>query len=401
LQHLVELKGWFDEEVVVGRRWKYLPEDKRREIIRLAAGGRPVEEIRTLVGVAEGTVRKVMRPLGGVLRPEMWAPSSARLSLEDRVQVRLRLEAGWSFRAIAAELGRSPSTISREVNASGGKGSYQPVKAHRDACGRARRPKPTKLARNPQLCAVVTRDLERLWSPQQIAVRLREAFPDDPEMWVSHETIYKTLYVQGRGKLRRELAACLRTGRAVRRPQGRESKARIPGMVMISERPAEADDRAVPGHWEGDLIMGKDSRSAIGTLVERSTRFVMLLHLAGGKTAEDVQTAMTRAITELPKALRRSITWDQGTEMARHAEFTVDTGVPVYFCDPHSPWQRGSNENTNGLLRQYFPKGTDLSVHAPEDLQAAADSLNGRPRMTLNWMTPSEKLNQILVALTD
>jgi IS30 family transposase len=252
------------------------------------------------------------------------------------------------------------------------------------------------------LCAQVVEDLERLWSPRQIACRLERAFPDDPEMRVSPETIYKSLYVQGRGELRRELAACLRTGRAARRPQGRvERRGKIPEMVMISERPAEVADRAVPGHWEGDLIMGKNGASAIGTLVERHTRFVLLLHLGDGKTAEHVRIAMTDAIRTLPEALRRSITWDQGSEMTHHAAFTVETGIPVFFCDPHSPWQRGSNENTNGLLRQYFPKGTDLSVHSPADLAAAADSLNGRPRETLDWMTPSEKLNEVLVAMTD
>ena len=218
---------------------------------------------------------------------------------------------------------------------------------------------------------------------------------------MSHETIYKSIYVQGRGELRRELAACLRSGRAKRRPQGRlERRGRIVDMVMISERPAEVEDRAVPGHWEGDLIIGKNGNSAIGTLVERSTRFVMLLHLPHDRTAETVREAMATAIQTLPEALGRSITWDQGAEMADHARFTVESGVDVYFCDPHSPWQRGSNENTNGLLRQYFPKGTDLSIHGPNDLQAAADSLNGRPRQTLNWMTPSEKLAE-LVATTD
>jgi len=385
----------------VRRRWKWLPEDTRREIIRLAARGLTSEQIRVEVDVALGTVGNVLRPLGGVIRPEMWEPSSARLSLEERVEIRLKLEAGWSFRAIAGESGRATSTISREVNAHGGRHGYAPIRAHREACALARRPKATKLASNPQLCARVVEDLERLWSPKQIARRLRRGSPDDPEMRVSHETIYKSLYVQGRGELRRELAACLRTGRAQRRPQGRAPKGRIADMVMISERPAEADDRAVPGHWEGDLIMGKNGNSAIGTLVERHTRFVMLLHLADGKTAEHVREAMTAAIATLPDALRRSITWDQGIEMAQHARFSVDTGVPVFFCDPHSPWQRGSNENTNGLLRQYFPKGTDLSVHTVEDLQAAADSLNGRPRETLDWMTPSEKLNEVLVALTD
>ena len=383
------------------RRWKYLPEDKRREIIRLAAKGLSAKEIRVQADVAKGTVRKVLRPLGGVIRSEMWAPSAARLSLEERVEIRVKLELGWSFRAIAALLERAPSTISREVGGHGGREHYAPIRAHRAACEQARRPKPTKLESCPRLCAQVVEDLERLWSPKQIACRLERMFPDDLEMRVSHETIYKSLYVQGRGELRRELTACLRTGRASRRPQRGPRRGRIPDMVMISERPAEAADRAVPGHWEGDLIIGKNGASAIGTLVERHTRFVMLLHLPDGRTAEHVREAMTRAITTLPEALRRSITWDQGTEMAHHAQFSVETGIPVFFCDPHSPWQRGSNENTNGLLRQYFPKGTDLSVHTAEDLQAAADSLNGRPRMTLDWMTPSEKLNEVLVALTD
>jgi transposase, IS30 family len=247
----------------------------------------------------------------------------------------------------------------------------------------------------------VVADLQRLWSPEQIADRLRAEFPDRPEMRVSHETIYRSLFVQGRGELRRELTRCLRTGRTARRVRGRtDGRGHITGMVMISDRPAEVADRAVPGHWEGDLILGRGGRSAIGTLVERSTRFVMLLHLPDGRSAENVREAMTAAITTLPAALRRSITWDQGSEMHQHARFSVDTGVPVYFCDPHTPWQRGSNENTNGLLRQYFPKGTDLSVHDAAALQAAADSLNGRPRKTLGSMTPSEKLNEVIVATT-
>jgi IS30 family transposase len=383
------------------RRWKYLPPDLRRQIIRLAATGATYEEIRLAVDVAIGTVGSVLRPLGGVIRRDLWEPSGFRLSLDERVEIRVKLEAGWSFRRIGELLGRAPSTISREVQGHGGRHRYAPMVAHRCAYAAARRPKVTKLAGSPVLRAHVIADLERLWSPEQIAERLREAFPDDPEMWVSHETIYKSLYVQGRGELRRELAHCLRTGRAARKPQGRTERGPISGMIMISERPAEVDDRAVPGHWEGDLILGKNSRSAIGTLVERSTRFVMLLHLPEGRSADQVRDAMAAAITTLPAALRRSITWDQGTEMTRHAEFTVDTGVPVYFCDPHSPWQRGSNENTNGLLRQYFPKGTDLSVHDQAALDAAADSLNGRPRKTLGWMTPSEKLNEVLVALTD
>jgi IS30 family transposase len=217
-------------------------------------------------------------------------------------------------------------------------------------------------------------------------------------MWVSHETIYQSLFVQGRGELRRELHRCLRTGRAQRRPQGRvEHRGRIPNMVMISERPVESDDRAVPGHWEGDLIIGKGGRSAVGTLVERSTRYVLLLHLPDGRAAENVNAAMQWAIATLPRDLVRSITWDQGKELSAHAAFTIDTGVRVYFCDPHSPWQRGSNENTNGLLRQYMPKGTDLSLHSSEDLARVAESLNNRPRETLGFMKPSEKLAELLL----
>jgi transposase, IS30 family len=231
-------------------------------------------------------------------------------------------------------------------------------------------------------------------------MRLRLEFPDDPMMQVSHETIYKTLFVQGRGELRRELTRCLRSGRAERRPQGRiENRGHIPDMVNISERPAEVADRAVPGHWEGDLIIGKNSKSAVGTLVERTTRYVMLLHLPDGARAAHVVEAMRKAVRTLPDELFRTITWDQGREMVRHVDFTVDTGVQVYFCDPHSPWQRGSNENTNGLLRQYMPKGTDLSVLSPKDLKRIAESLNDRPRKTLGYMKPSEKLAE-LVALT-
>ena len=385
----------------IKRRWRRLPADVRSQIIGLAAAGLTQRQILEQVDCSMGTVFNVLAPLGGVIRGDEWNPTGRRLSLEDRIQIMLGLAQGLSFRAIAADLGRAPSTVSREVNANGGRGSYRPVSAHEAAYRRARRPKRTKLESNRRLCQRVTDSLKRLWSPEQVAQQLRREFPDDPEMWVSHETIYKSLYVQGRGELRRELARCLRTGRAKRRHQGRlEQRGRIPDMVMISERPAEVADRAVPGHWEGDLIIGKNNKSAIGTLVERSTRFVMLLHLPQGRSAEQVRQAMTQAIETLPAALRRSITWDQGREMAHHAQFTVDTGVDVYFCDPHSPWQRGSNENTNGLLRQYFPKGTSLARYTQADLAAAADSLNGRPRKTLGWMTPSEKLAELLVATT-
>jgi transposase, IS30 family len=373
--------------------------EKREQMLRLFARGVPRRTIAVEVGVGAGAVQWAVNDLGGYIEADAWPPSSKRLSLEERIEIRLGLERGSSLRAIARELGRNVSTISREVDANGGRGHYRATAAHRRAWMRAGRPKLTKLAANPELCARVIGDLEALWSPKQIARRLRAEFGDDACMSISHETIYKTLYVQGRGELRRELARCLRTGRAKRKPQGRlEARNKIPDMVMISERPAEVEDRAVPGHWEGDLILGKNQKSAIGTLVERSTRFVMLLHLPKDRTAESVRDAMTAAVQTLPEALRRSITWDQGKELSQHVRFTVDTGVQVYFCDPHSPWQRGSNENTNGLLRQYFPKGTDLSVHGTEVLRAAADSLNGRPRETLNWMTPSEKLAEVVAA---
>jgi IS30 family transposase len=382
------------------RRWKYLPVEIRQEIVRLAARGLSRREILGQLEVARTTVGSTLRAVGGPVRADMLARRGGYLSLEERVDIRIGLEQHLSLRAIAKQLNRHPSTISREVAANGGLGAYRPVAAQKRAIERARRPKQTKLASNPLLCTRVSGDLELLYSPQQIAACLRVEFGDDKTMQVSHETIYKSLYVQGRGELRRELARCLRTGRAVRRPQGRlETPGRIADKVMISERPAEVEDRAVPGHWEGDLIIGKNGKSAIGTLVERSTRFVMLLHLSD-KRAETVREAMTKKILTLPAELRRSITWDQGTEMADHVAFSVDTGVQVYFCDPHSPWQRGSNENTNGLLRQYFPKGTNLSVHSEEVLDAAAASLNGRPRQTLGWMRPSEKLAEVVATTT-
>jgi transposase, IS30 family len=388
------------EEGCVARHWRRVTPDKRRQIIRLAAKGATHQEIAESVDLSSSSVALVVGPLGGVIRKEMWDSGSRHLSIDERVEIKLGLEANLSLRSIGRRLRRDPATVCREVNANGGRRAYAPVTAHRRAHERARRPKVTKLASNPELCARVVADLERLWSPQQIATRLRDEFGDDHDMRISHETIYKTLYVQGRGELRRELARCLRTGRAKRVPKGRlQRRGRIPDMVMISERPPEVEDRAVPGHWEGDLLMGKNGKSAIGTLVERSTRFVMLFSLPKGKTAELVRDAMTETIQSLPAALRRTLTWDQGTEMAQHARFKIDTGVDVYFCDPHSPWQRGSNENTNGLLRQYFPKGRGLSRVSQGELQAAADGLNGRPRETLGWKTPAEKLAEVVASI--
>jgi len=374
--------------------------------------------------------------------------SGRYLSFAEREEIALLRAQTLGVREIARRVGRSPSTISRELRRNAGTRSgsltYRASTAQWHADRRARRPKPAKLAANPELRRYVQDRLSgavarpdgtalagpavqwigrrhgprkdrrwgKSWSPEQISNRLRLDFPDDESMRVSHEAIYQSLYVQGRGALRRELTACLRTGRALRVPRARTRRGKnfVSEQVMISQRPAEADDRAVPGHWEGDLILGLDS-SAIGTLVERTTRFTMLLHLPpitdqgprvkngpalAGHGAEAVRDAITATITTLPGQLRRSLTWDQGTEMAQHAELRIQAGLQVYFCDPHSPWQRGSNENTNGLLRQYFPRGTDLARHSAEDLAAVAATLNSRPRKTLGWRTPAEALNEYL-----
>jgi transposase, IS30 family len=381
----------------VAKRYRRLTPEKRREIMRLAARGATQQEIAKAVDLSVDSVHVVVVSLGGGRHQKTSPRGTRRLSLDERVEIRVGLEQGLSLRAIARCIRRDPATISREVRANGGRACYRPLHAHRQAARRARRPKITKLAANPKLCARVVAELRQLWSPEQIANRLRDEFGDDRTMRISHETIYKTIYVQGRGELRRELARCLRTGRARRIRRGRfENRPRIRGMVLISERPADVEDRAVPGHWEGDLLMGRANKSAIGTLVERSTRYVMLFPLTEGKSADEVRIAMTKVIQTLPASLRRTLTWDRGVEMAEHARFKIDTGVQVYFCDPHSPWQRGSNENTNGLLRQYFPKGMDLSKVTAEQLQAAADGLNGRPRETLSWKKPAEKLAELL-----
>ena len=337
------------------------------------------------------------------MRPRAPRPRSGRfLSFAEREEIAVGLAAGLTPAAIARQLGRHRSTICREIarhrHAHEAKRHYRASRAQWRAEHNARRPTPAKLAVNVELREQVQHMLLDRWSPQQIAATLKAEFPDRAEMWVSHETIYQSLYVQSRAALRRELAACLRTGRAIRRPKRRvdERRGRIPGMIMISERPAEVADRAVPGHWEGDLIIGSNSASAIGTLVERSTRYCLLLHLPAGHGAEAVRDAMLEAIATVPAKMRGSLTCDQGSEMAHHAQITTATGMKIYFCDPHSPWQRGSNENTNGLLRQYFPKSTDLSMHSREDLDFVAHQLNLRPRKTLGWQTPAQQLNQLL-----
>ena len=342
------------------------------------------------------SVRELEALTGGI-RPRPRQRSKRVLSLEQREEISRGLAEGVSLSEIAKQLGRAPSTISREVAHNGGRTNYRALRADRGAWQRAERPKPAKLMACPRLRREVERLLEKRFSPRQISQWLARTHPMEPELRVSHETIYQSLYVQGRGALRAELHQALRSGRAIRKPKARSAvrrRSRIPEMVLISERPPEVEDRAVPGHWEGDLIVGSKA-SSIGTLVERRTRFVLLLKLSN-RTADEVRRAMTKRIRTLPAELRRSVTWDQGNEMALHREFTIATGMQVYFCDPHSPWQRGSNENTNGLLRQYFPKGTDLSVHSQAELNRVARELNGRPRETLGWMTPLEKMREVV-----
>lgn len=325
-----------------------------------------------------------------------------RLSRDERYVIERAIRFDRPLSEAARQLGRPASTICREVARNGGRESYGAWKAHRIAGERARRPKPLKLVASPELAAEVARQLRRCWSPEQISGRLRLQHPNDPNWWVSHETIYKALYLQGRGGLARELRHALRTGRAQRRPQGQRGKRpKLKDMVMIVDRPAEVEDRAVPGHWEGDLIIGtRDGSSQIGVLVERTSRFVMLLHLPDDRKAETVRDKIARKIQHLPDALIRTLTWDQGSEMSEHVQFSIDTGIDVYFCDPHSPWQRGTVENTNRLLRQYFPRGADYSRLDETDLDLVADELNQRPRKTLGYRTPAEVLDDLLVATT-
>jgi IS30 family transposase len=415
------------------------------------ARGVPSDDAAAVAGVSSAVGCRWFREGGGMPSLDLSPPSDRYLSFKEREEIAILRVQDHGVRAIARQIGRAPSTVSRELrrNASTRNGDvvYRATTAQWHSERRASRPKPSKLAVNDQLREYVQDRLSgeivrpdgqavpgptvafvgrrhgrradrrwgKSWSPEQISARLRLEFPDDEDMRISHEAIYQALYVQGRGALKRELVACLRTGRALRVPRARtrsRGKKFVTPEVMISERPAEADDRAVPGHWEGDLIIGLN-HSAIGTLVERTTRFTMLLHLPRmeghgtqptlkngppltGHGAEAVRDAIAEVIATLPEQLRRSLTWDQGAEMAQHVQLRIDTGLEIYFCDPRSPWQRGTNENTNGLLRQYFPKGTDLSRHSRNDLDAVALALNSRPRKTLDWRTPGEALDQLL-----
>jgi len=373
------------------------------------------------VGVSRSTGIRWFAQAGGMPSLSLVPAVPGRhLSLADRESILAGLAAGHSCAAIGRVIGRSTSTVIRELDLNrldarrpaaaptgrrvGARGplptevNYAPVVAQQRFEQRLARHRSSKLADNPALHAEVAARLTSQHSPEQISQRLRTDFPDHPEMWVSHETIYRSLYVQGKGELRRELTRCLRTGRAVRKPRRRDGQRqpRIRDMVSISERPAEVADRALPGHWEGDLILGKNGRSAIGTLVERKTRFTVLLHLPGDHTAVTVRDAMITAMAEIPQLLRKTLTWDQGPEMAEHLKIADALDLDIYFCDPASPWQRGSNENTNGLLRQYFPKGTDLSGYHPDYLAFVAAQLNDRPRKTLGWQTPAEAFLDLL-----
>lgn len=397
----------------------------QRRFWELIAAGWSSEDAGVAVGVSATCGGKWFRRFGGV-NPQMKEPQGRkrpRLSPDEREQIMIGTSHNESIRSIADRLDRAPSTIMREIEKNGvvrgrtgryraryrfgarqagcdAQSGYSARIAQRRSEERARRPKAGKLTRCPALRDKVQALLTKKYSPEQIAGELAKVYPDCPEMQVSHETIYQALYVQGRGELRRELAKCLRTGRTLRKPRKRaragNGRGRIPGMVNISERPAEADDRAVPGHWEGDLIIGKNQLSQIATLVERSSGFVQLLHLPTSREADVVAEAMITKIQALPQNLWKTLTWDQGHEMAAHGRICIDAGVEIYFCDPHSPWQRGSNENTNGLLRQYFPKGTDLSVHSAAYLDEVAAELNNRPRKRFGWDSPAEVLDRLL-----
>lgn len=378
-----------------------LPIDVRRRFWARIRAGEVLDDAARGAGVSKAVAWRWFREAGGVMPDPYAAPGPVtRLSFNEREEIACRRAAGGGVREIARALSRSPATISREL-ARGmvrRKTGYRATVAQALAERRARRPKASILARRERLREHVQQQLHAKHSPEQISRRLLVDFPAESEMRVSHEAIYQALYVQGRGALRRELALCLRTGRTLRKPRRRvaERRGRIAGMINISERPAEIEDRAVPGHWEGDLITGAENQSAIGTLVERATGYVLLLHLPEAHGAREVQHAMVEVMSLLPSSLRRTLTWDQGREMSNHAQIAAATDLDIYFCDPHSPWQRGTSENTNGLLRQYFPKGTDLRGYHHDYLDFVASELNRRPRKRLAWRTPAEALDQLL-----
>lgn len=377
----------------------WVPRAVRQDFWAAVKAGMWAGDAGVSVGVSRWAGEQLMRDFGGVMEP-LVAVSGRYLSHAEREEIAVLHAQRVSAREIGRRIGRPHTTVSRELARNSNQdGTYRALVAQQRAECRARRPKPGKLAANPRLRAfVVAKLVGQQWSPEQISQDLRMEFPDDVSMRCCHETIYRSLYVQGRGELRRELARHLRTQRTQRKPQHRPErrKGRLVDTIHISQRPAEAEDRAVPGHWEGDLILGKAGGSAIGTLVERSTRFVMLVHLPKRRTAEDFAEALVPVLRTLPEQLRRSLTWDQGKEMALHKQIAFEADIDLFFCDPRSPWQRGSNENTNGLLRQYFPKNVSLRQFTPDDLAEVARKLNTRPRETLGWVTPAQRLEELL-----
>ena len=383
---------------MAGRR---LPPEKVRAVLDLLASGLSPKRAARAAGVSHGFAEGLHRKMGGVYRPPGSSYSARYLGREERYEIARLREAGLSVRAVAARLGRSPSTVCRELarNSDPRTGQYMPERAGRLAWERQRRPKASRLSRNPRLREAVQGMLERRYSPEQASGRLKAMHPDDPSMQVSHETIYQSLYVYPRGGLKRELRASLRSGRRLRRPRGRGpgTRGKIAGAVPIGQRPPEAGGRLVPGHHEGDLLMGSAaSNSAVATIVERTTGYLTLIPLPRGHTADAVADAVIERMTAYPAWFTRTLTWDNGKEMARHARIAAEAGIAVYFADPYAPWQRGSNENANGLLRQYLPKGTDLSAVTPEELQAIQDELNDRPRKRLGFATPREQLAKLL-----